>query len=358
MMAMRMGMGMSAALGSGAGAPTFNIIGVAIETGAQSHTRIDVDGNTLSGTQYDLGGSYYDAHGAFAFEEQTVDGQTMIRIPAMYYKRAAISGGDHDGKQAWWVSDGPADGFVLHPAFYDAGSPVDQIWIGKYEGVSDAGGTKVGSFGGTTPLVSINQTVYRSRCEARNAGGVTGFGMMSIYQIAVVQMLAMIETALTDSQAALGNGRVSQSSAANVDAADVAQAAYRGLVGLWGNVWHHVDGYRTDGSGNIELWDRTGGKTWIGTATKRNFASFVIGTGLMLGVSGTGFDFGDVFVVDTQDTVDPTWVDGIIILQSASRVCYHGGNWNDGADAGLWAFYGAYVAGIADASIGGRLAKV
>mgnify|MGYP000971887931 CR=1 FL=1 len=61
-----------------------------------------------------------------------------------------------------------------------------------------------------------------------------------------IQTLALIEMGGSDSQTLVGQGYVSGSSALAVDNATVAQATWRGIVGLWGNVWQMVDGLQTD----------------------------------------------------------------------------------------------------------------
>jgi hypothetical protein len=332
-----------------------DIIGVAVQSGAATHTRIDVDGNTLSGAQYDLGGSYYDTHGAFAFADEIIDGQDMVKIPAMYYRRAPITSGVHSGKEGWWVTDSPAEGFVLHPAFMKGGSPIDHFWIGKYQGVND-GGTKLGSFGGTTPLVSLNISQFKSRADARNVGGQSGWMMWSYYQLAVIQMLAMIETASTDSQAAIGQGRVTQSNAANVDASDVAQATYRGVVGLWGNVEQLIDGLSYANT-TVNLWDRLGNKGWVSTALNTKPApGFPVA---MNDSSGAGFDFRDVFFAVATNTAEGsgTWRDLQALNSTSNRVASVSGRWNTGANGGLWYVESSYAVVSSNSGIGSRLAK-
>lgn len=347
----------AALFGGGATAQAAHIIGIAITPGAKTHTRVDAAGNTLTGTQYNLGGSYYSTHGAFGLSDVTIDGQAMVRVPAMYYKRGTIVGGANNGLEAWWVADKPVAGFTLHPAFYSAGVAVPEFWVGKYQGSND-GGTKVASLPGVLPLVSINIGQFQTRCAARNTGGVTGFMLWSIYQLAVIQMLAMIETGSTDSQAAIGNGRVSQSSAANVDAADVAQATYRGIVGLWGNVWEFLDGWETI-SGVQNLWDRLGNKGWVSTGVSRNTTA-ANGVLAMLSTNGAGYDFRDVFVLDTAAASEAaaTWPDYRYFLNSGSYILISGGDWTDGSRAGLWALYGYIGPAISSTNFGGRLAKV
>lgn len=330
-----------------------NIIGVAVQSGATTHNRIDAGGNTLFGSQYNFGGDYYNQHGAFALTDEVIDSQNMVRVPAMWYRRATLSSGPNSGKEAWWVADGPAPGFVLHPAFMKGGNPISHFWIGKYQGVND-GSTKLGSFGGTPPLVNLNIGQFQSRAAARNVGGQSGWMLWSIYHLAAIQMLAMIETASTDSQAAIGQGRVSQSNAANVDASDVAQATYRGVVGLWGNVYQFIDGLKTV-FGNINLWDRVGNKGWIASGQSRNLNAAT--QTAMIGSSGVSYDFKDVFVPDAVALSGGAWRDYANFSTSSEYFPVTGGRWNDGANAGLWCLSCAYSASSAAATIGARLAK-
>lgn len=339
------------AMGGGA----INIIGVAVQAGQATHNRIDADGNTLSGAQYNFGGAYYSQHGAFALQDEVIDSQNMVRVPAMWYRRATLSSGPNSGKEAWWVADGPAPGFVLHPAFIKGGNPIPHFWIGKYQGVND-GGTKLGSFGGTTPLVSLNIGQFQSRASARNVGGQSGWMMWSYYQLAVIQMLAIIETASTDSQASIGQGRVNETSSANVDASDVAQATYRGAVGLWGNVYQFIDGLKYVSS-VINLWDRSGNKGWVSTGLSskpaNGFPTAVNGS------SGGSHDFRDIFFALTTTTSEGagTWRDFQYLSFTADRVASVGGDRSLDAGAGLW-FVGCHLtAASAGSNIGARLAK-
>lgn len=105
--------------------------------------------------------------------------------------------------------------------------------MGKYQGATD--GTKLGSVAGNTPLVSIDFPTMQTRANNRNTGGVTGFGLWNIYQLSAIQTLALIEMGGSDSQTLVGQGHVSGSSALDVDNATVAQASWRGIVGLWVN---------------------------------------------------------------------------------------------------------------------------
>jgi hypothetical protein len=177
-------------------------------------------------------------------------------------------------------------------------------------------------------------------------------------------MLMSIEIGGLDVQALIGQGRVSQSSAAAVDAADVAQASWRGIVGLWGNVWQMVDGLKRNG-GTWWRWQYNA----PGSATPGDFTTGYINTGVpALSTSGYPVTF-DATMLATAGLFVPAEVDGTASNGSTGdyfwsntstddRVLYHGGAWGNGANAGLFSAYASVAPSNAGSAVGARLAKV
>ena len=234
------------AAGSGTGGGgSGQAAGVALITpggGGGTWAYVDKDGNTVPVP----GTTQFTTHPVWGgIQDVIVDGQYMVKIPKFYIRRAMISSGTNTGKEAWWISNQPVDGYAVHPAFKVGGSEVNQIYVGKYQASMD--GSKLGSKPGVLPAVSRSLTQFQTDASARNVGGVSGFGLWSVYHWSAIQWLYLVENATMDSQTKTGQGRVNVSSAANVDASDVAQATYRGIVGLWGNVWQWLDGLKTNG---------------------------------------------------------------------------------------------------------------
>lgn len=334
-----------------------NVIGVCCTaTGGDGGTWVHVDqsGNTIANP----GTTYFNTHPVFGgIQDVTIDSQIMSKVPKFYFKRALISGGTNDGKEAWWISDQPVSGFEIHPAFKNAGSDIDQFYVGKYQASSD--GSKLKSVGGVLPVVSISLTTSQAQAAARNTGGVTGFMLWSMFQWSAIQWLYLVENATMDSQEKTGMGRVSASSAANVDAADVAQATYRGIVGLWGNVWQWMDGLKTDADGSINLWDRNGNKTWVDTGRKRAAADGTIYPTTFMDGSGTGFNYDDVFIGDTGPTSNTNaTAPDYQYFTTGECFPFVGGLWGSALSAGLWSVNCNYVASHSDTYVGARLAKV
>lgn len=311
-----------------------------------------------AGDVISLSESDFDAHPVWGgVEDVRLDSQYMVKIPKFYVKyEERIVPPAVSPVPCWYISDELVDGFGLYPAFYSDGAEVDQIYIGKYQASLASG--KLRSVPGVLPTVSRSITQFKSDAEARNVSGVTGFMLWSVYQWSAIQWLYLVENATLNSQEKTGEGRVNASSAANVDAADVAQATYRGMVGLWGNIFQWMDGLKT-GGGTIQVWDRVGNKTWIDTGKKRTASAGAIYPLSLMKASSVSYDFKDFFIGDTGAAISNSTVpDYQYFSESSSYFPLVGGGWSRGARAGLWCV--GVDSSVADtrSNVGGRLAKI
>lgn len=337
--------------------PVSNIIGVALISsggGGGTWVHVDIDGNTIATPA----ASYFNAHPIWgAIQGATLDSQAMVIVPKFYVRRGVIASGANAGKEAWWIADQPTAGFRLHSAFRNAGADIDQFYVGKYQASMQS--TKLESVAGVLPAVSRSWTQFRSDASARNVSGQTGWMLWSTFQWSAIQWLYLVEQATMDSQTRTGQGRVSQTSAANVDAADVAQATYRGIVGLWGNVWQWIDGLRTV-SGVVNLWDQDGNKSWVSTGVTRTAATGVIYPTTFMDGSGSGWDLEDVFFGDTGPTSNSnaTVPDSNYMTTSGTLFPLVGGLWSYGMGSGLWSLIVGSATSLSDVAVGARLAKV
>ncbi|MBB4287825.1 hypothetical protein [Roseospira goensis] len=327
--------------------------------GGGTWQRVDEHGGALGDPAYALGGSAWADHPVWGgMTPEEIDGQHMVRIPAFWSRAAPITSGPLAGATAWWVGDAVFDGAVLHPAFRADGGVVDAVWIGAYQGTDDAG-LRVASQPGAGPLTGLTLDAYRARCQARDGAGSAGWDLWSVYHWSAVQMLALIEMGGSDSQALIGPGRVAETGPAAVDAADVATASYRGLVGLWGNVAQWLAGLRTGAAGTLEIADFNGYGTWADTGlTAATTAHYPL---TMLHSAGPGYDLRDVFLAEAADAASgsaATWPDRHVIAAAPDRVPAVGGAWDAGPDAGLWALTLDHAPTDASAAIGGRLVRV
>jgi len=321
------------------------VIGVALRsTGGPGGTwdHIDEAGNTITTPPT----SYFNGHPVWGgISDVVVDGQDMVEIPKFYWKRGT-AGGD----PAWWISDQPLTGFSVMPAFVLDGVEVDSFQVGKYQ-ASESGG-KLQSVPGVLPKVSTSLTSFIGLAEARNVSGVAGFRLWHYDMWLAIQWLYLIENASMDSQTVTGQGRVSASSAANVDASDVAQATYRGMVGLWGNVNQWMDGVRTL-SNTIERRDYNG--SWASTGESVPNSG---GTQYPITFRATGDESWIANTFSTSNDNTATLPDYRRWRNDGEYYPYVGGYWGNGAIAGLWFVICFSDSSYAGSGVGARLARV
>ena len=186
--------------------------------------------------------------GESGFSRTGSNGDVMVEIPKFWYK--IVSG----TVQEWWIADGPAEGFTLHPAFNRGGiySDLDHIYVAAYETASG-----YVSKSGAAPLVSITRAAARTG----SAGKGSGWGQLDIAAVMAVNLLMYIEYASLDLQSSIGPGNSNTSSKINTGGSDsmaghTGRAAgtatsvavkWRGIENWWGNVWKWVDGINING---------------------------------------------------------------------------------------------------------------
>ncbi|MCW5319624.1 hypothetical protein D5039_00040 [Verminephrobacter aporrectodeae subsp. tuberculatae] len=332
-------------------AQIIGIVCTAVGGGAGSWQRIDESYDAIATTT-----ATFNNHPTYAgVIEQAIDGQAMVRVPKFYVKTGTVPSGTYEGRRYWMIADRPVPGFSVHPAFMNAGAEIAQYWVGKYQAAAD-NPSKLASVPGPLPLVSTDFTTMQARASARNTGGITGFGMWSIYQLAAIQMLALIEMGGADSQSLIGRGNVSGTLLA-VDNATVAQATWRGIVGLWGNIWQMVDGLQTDANSRYTILDKNGNRTYQPTAT-RPVAGLSAYTTTMAADDGVNYDLGMVFAPSTADPTFSNGTYGDLFLQYSGCLACHGGGYSNGNGAGLFALLFNSAAGGTSGDRGSRLAKV
>lgn len=170
-------------------------------------------------------------------------GDVMVKIPKFWYRRYRSGNVEYIK-----IADKPTSGFELHPAFNHGGVSKDYIYVGAYKTVS---GNK--SVSGATPLVSKTRPSMRSGAKAKG----TGWGIIDIATLSAIQMLFLVEFANNNVQSVIGRGYCDSHTAScktgtcdNVSGLTGRPAGtdgnvdvvWRGIEGLWGNVWEWVDG--------------------------------------------------------------------------------------------------------------------
>ena len=120
----------------------------------------------------------------------TVDGEKMVFIPKVYVKNIVIG-----GFPAWYICGIQKEGYHLHPAFYNNGTPTQNgILIAKYLSCGSAG--DLHSIENET-VFSSSFSVAKSSAEAKNiqdgTSDQTGWHLYNIYAHHLLYRLALIE---------------------------------------------------------------------------------------------------------------------------------------------------------------------
>lgn len=234
------------------------------------------------------------------YKEDGSNGQVMVYQPKVYYlvlpliydKIDDIVGGYHLRKANYYVSLKERPGFKLHPAFINEnGEEVDYILKSAFEGsiydvsdekyltndeqVMDATVDKLCSVANVKPCSGLSQSLTRDKVEqmAKNRGD--GWHCSSIKDMALEQLLMMIELGSMNTQTNIGLGvvNVSDNTSYNCSALTGSTSSlgnttgratstiitkgtekttytddgktsitYRGVENFWGNIWKFAEG--------------------------------------------------------------------------------------------------------------------
>ena len=288
-------------------------------------------------------------------------GDVMVKIPKFWFRRYRDGNIEHIK-----IADKKTTGFELHPAFKHAGVEKDYLYVGAYKTSSNNK-----SVSGASPQVSQTRATFRSNAKAKG----TGWGLIDIAAVSAIQMLILVEYATNDVQSAIGRGYCDKtSSGASIKTGTCDSVAnltgkpagtdglvdvvWRGIEGLWGNVWELADGvnwnggtyyvcndpskYTDDTESNYERLSYTGSTVWS--------SSYITAVGLDTGnnphvmlpsAAGSGSE--------TTYQCDGCWAD------TEWRVFKHSGYWASGSLTGLFASVLDNSSGSSASRTGSRL---
>ncbi len=312
-----------------------NIIGIALVHeggGGGTWQRVDKDGSNKTTNE-----AFFNNHPVWGgIVDVEIASQKMVKIPKFYFKKdAAPTGSDQAGKTCWWISDMPADGFVVYPAFLDEGTEIDCFYVGKYENYEASSSPLMfGSDINKAPKTSLSLADTEAAIQQRNvSAGTEGFHLLTIYELAAIQLLFLIEKGTPDVVSAIAPGNLYSHSVAMTGATS---AIYRGISELWGNVWHAIKGIRCTGDDYMEIL-KPGG-------TMNEFVSTNIKcmqnngyTVSILESQGQDFDFNYLFMPASIGAAfsTGTLADCYNYINGSSYLFLaHGGNSSTGNDQG------------------------
>ena len=289
-------------------------------------------------------------------------GDVMVKIPKFWYRRY------REGNVEYiQIADGAKDGFAVHPAFRHGGVEKDYLYVGAYK-------TSNSKFSKSGASPQVDQTRSSMRSAAKSKG--SGWGLIDVSAMSAIQMLMMVEFATNDSQTAIGagytsNGNSSSRSTGSCDSvpnltgapsgsSGYVDVVYRGIEGLWGNVYEWVDGINYNSS--ERKYYICNDPTKYADDTKTNYTALSY-TGLTssgyiskMGLDSTGENSYVMYPTEISGSSSTYYCDqGYYSTSYTWYVLCSGGYWSYGSSAGV--FYSGFACSSsgADSYFGSRL---
>ena len=265
---------------------------------------------------------------------------TMVFIPEFY-----VAAKRNGTKQYFYVSDKPKTGMTKHPG--------SGKYVGRY--------TIPGSKSGVTSTVNITRTTARS--NAKKNGDKWHLYDFATY--CAIIFLYIVEFADWNCQKKIGSGITNGSMHSNGDtdnmkyhtgrtndfAGDAQNPVqYRWIENLWGNVNQWVDGFNANGAEAYYCTDPS--KYADDTATGYTNIGTLPASGWIKDLTVT--DNG-LLIPKTSGGSETTYIPDCVYSSSGWRVLSVGGNWSDGANAGLLFFVAIYASSYSYSTFSARL---
>ena len=289
---------------------------------------------------------------------ENIGTDVMVKIPKFYYKRYK-----EGNTEFIKIADRPADGFAVHPLFNHAGVEKDFAYIGAYKTSSNNK-----SVSGAIPQANKTRATMRNNAKSKGSG----WGLIDIAALSAIQMLFLVEYATNDSQKAIGRGYCDGNSGAlwsgtcnNVPGLTGRPAGtdgkvdvvYRGIEGIWGNVYEFVDGINFSGR---EIYvcndqskykdDTSSGYTKL-TYIKASGSGYVQAEGMDTKTNSHVMTPVNIGASETTYYCDYTYSN---IITEGCVLC-SSGYWGFGSDWGLFSANCDYSSSHSDSTIGSRL---
>lgn len=269
-------------------------------------------------------------------------GDVMVKIPKFWFRRYREGNIEHIK-----IADKAMDGFTLHPAFNHSGVETDCIYVGAYKTSSNNK-----SVSGASPQANQTRATFRSNAKAKGSG----WSLWDVAALSAIQMLMLAEFATNNMQSAIGRGycdkpsggaRIntgSTNSVANLTGRPagtdgLVDVVWRGIEGLWGNIWEWVDGVNWNDGTYYVCNDPS--KYADNTARNYTALSFKVATNMASSyITEEGLDTGNnehvMLPAAAGSGSESTYYCDACWSSTGWRVFGHGGAWADGSQCGLF----------------------
>lgn len=275
------------------------VIGVALETVEDSHGVfhwINLNGDEVTTFDYTKHPVFANTSTVVLDTERTSTGVIMTKIPKFYIK-TMTSGPINtfaQGKQCWWISDKPLDGFRPASCFKRTNEKDDDdkyiisdyVYISTYAGSSDTIDNKIclGSKPNVAPLDHKTKSELLTYCTNRNnaEAGQTGYRMFDLHDLAALRLLFLIahkSTTSSDLTTAVPTEILATGTNANGTLFFTSNHDNGPkIMDLWGSYWTHFRACSVE-NGSIHFYSpMDAGLTELavksGTESKYTFPSF------------------------------------------------------------------------------------
>ena len=239
---------------------------------------------------------------------------------------------------------------------------MDYIYVGAYKTSSNNK-----SVSGASPQVSQTRATFRSNAKAKGSG----WSLWDVAVLSAIQMLMLVEFATNNMQSAIGYCDSNSSAIITGSCNSVANltgrpsgtdgkvdVVWRGIEGLWGNVWEWVDGVNWNNGTYYVCNDPS--KYADDTATNYTTLSFKGATNWSDSyITEEGLDTGDnehvMLPAAAGSGSESTYECDSCTSNTDWRVFKRGGAWTDGSNCGLFATYLRDASSLSYENFGSRL---
>lgn len=255
-------------------------------------------------------------------------------------------------------NDMSADSSWCCDAFKSSGGTVkDYMYYSAYEGYTSS--SKLRSLSGKTPTVS--QTIGTFRKQATNNG--SNYQQEEIGKRMYIIGLLFLVSKSRDGQSTLGAGLTGGFAAAQTGTCNTKGLFFGsssntqvvkvfGIENFWGSLWKWCDGFVSGGGTNLlykaygPYNDSGSGYSTASGILANSYPKTMtnLGNGIIAALSSGGSGSNTTYFPDYWG-----------LSSSSGGVCYVGGGWNDGLNAGPLYCVVSVSASDASTSIGGRL---
>ena len=290
-----------------------------------SHTWRRIDHNSEPIT---FSSTYIDNYPLYSnMVDSTIDGCDMARVPKFYFLYQS-----NNTSNKWFISPYRfkigTNVAKVHPAFVYNGTPVECVYMSKYECCIDPeDSTKFSSMYDKDFACELTLTQAKEKIENRNVNGVTGFEVMNIFHMASLQMLFLFDKASPDSQKLCGDG---QSKAKTKTGKS--NAVWRNFHELWGNGPSVLDGIMNK-TWVLYLWEDSGNKTLVNTNEPVVSST---GGGFFATMDDYAANRGLFIPKVTQSSEATSIIPDKFWSKSGNMIATHGGSWTSKEGAGLF----------------------